>query len=291
LAIAAPNKRFVKVNPGFCEILGYSEDELTSQNFDHFVHPDDVDGTLKEFDDTVSGHRHSNSYINRWITKSGEIRYISWNSSDVFGEDVFVFAFGRDVTDRKLAEQEIVEANKKLKTAQEIAQLGYWEHDLETDELYWSEEVYNIWGLQPEDEVLTIDQFKKSIHPGDIERFDKEQENALSGGGEIDIEYRILLSDGSGKWVHEIGNTISDKEGKNIAFEGTVQDITEKKELELLLKQTNRLALVGSWEIKIRDEGDHVMYWSELTRDILEVEEEYDPTLTDGFEFYQGESR
>lgn len=291
LAITASNNHFVKVNPGFSEILGYSEEELTFQNFENFVHPDDRLDTLKEYEETVSGERQSNNYINRWITKTGDIRYISWSSSDLFGEDDFVFAFGRDVTDLKLAEQEIVEANQKLKTAQEIAHLGYWEHDLETNKLFWSEEVYNIWGLDPDQHDQTIEDFRKSIHPDDLEYFDTQQEIAISGDDDLDIEFRIILPDGTIKWVHEIGSTANSEGGKSIIFEGTVQDITEKKELELLLKQTTRLAKVGSWEFKVRDNEDDSMYWSELTREIFEVDKNYKPTLNSGFEFYEKESK
>ncbi|WP_103665008.1 PAS domain S-box protein [Gracilimonas amylolytica] len=240
LAIAASNNRFIKVNPGFCELMGYSEEELTSQNFQTFIHPDDLDDTNKEYEETVTGERNANNYINRWITRSGDTRYISWRSSEVFGEDNFVFAFGRDVTDRKIVEQQIIETNKKLKTAQEIASLGYWELNLKSRDLYWSDEVFRIWGLDPTQEPLVFEDFRNTVHPEDLDAFDAQQSAAISGEEALDIEHRIILPDGTVKWVHEIGKIIHNKKGQPILFEGTVQDITERKKARKALEKLNR---------------------------------------------------
>ena len=240
LAIATSNNRFIKVNPGFCELMGYTEKELTSQNFQTFIHPEDLKDTKKEYEETVSGERQADNYINRWITRSGDVRYISWRSSEVFGEDNFVFAFGRDVTDRKIVEQQIIETNKKLKTAQEIASLGYWELNLKSRDLYWSDEVFRMWGLDPTQEPLAYENFRDTVHPDDLDDFDTHQSAAISGKEALDIEHRIILPDGTVKWVHEIGKIIHNKKGQPILFEGTVQDITERKKARKALEKLNR---------------------------------------------------
>ncbi|MTI88772.1 MAG: PAS domain S-box protein [Balneolaceae bacterium] len=114
LAIASPNGHFTKVNPTFCEMMGYSEEELTSQPFKNFIHPDDIGDTMEEYNVTITGKRHANHFVNRYITKSGEHIWISWTSSDVFNEDGLVFAFGRNVT-QQIKNEKAIKASLKEK--------------------------------------------------------------------------------------------------------------------------------------------------------------------------------
>ncbi|HEY0670372.1 MAG TPA: PAS domain S-box protein [Sphingobacteriaceae bacterium] len=150
-----------------------------------------------------------------------------------------IACFSRDITEKKLSQQQLISTNEKLKTAQKIAKLGYWEFDLESNYLYWTEEVYNIWGVNPNTFELTFDNFYKTVHPDDIARFDLANERSIIGFEPYNIEHRIVLNDGSIKWVHEKGEIIRNKNGNAIRFEGSVQDITENKLAEKALKESN----------------------------------------------------
>ena len=144
---------------------------------------------------------------------------------------IAVACSSRDITAEKEHENELISINKKLATAQQIAQLGYWELDMNYQTLFWSHEVYKIWGL-PSTAVISFDVFANTIHPDDREKFDAANKRAFSGDGKMDIEHRIILPGDVIKHVHEKGELVYDDAGIAIHFEGTVQDITARKLVE-----------------------------------------------------------
>lgn len=139
-----------------------------------------------------------------------------------------IACYSRDMTAYKLYEKQILDINTKLETAQQIAQLGYWELDLNRQTLYWSKEVYHIWNADPATFAVNFNSFYESIHPDDRADFDVRQKAAMKGEGVLDYEHRIILPDGSIKYVHEKGSLIFDEKGIPLKFEGTVQDVTER---------------------------------------------------------------
>jgi len=143
-----------------------------------------------------------------------------------------VACYSRDITAYKSYENKLIDINKKLQTAQQIAHLGYWEVDLVTENLYWSDEVYKIWGVTSLNFEASSTNFFNSIHPDDKLSFDLHQKAALAGECKLDIEHRILLPNNTVKYVHELGELIYSEEGNPIRLEGTVQDITERKVAE-----------------------------------------------------------
>ncbi len=86
------------------------------------------------------------------------------------GETIAIVGSLTDITEQKKAEEKIKEANKKLKSAQDIAKLGYWELNLETDDIYWSDQTYNIWEFGFNKDI-TLDLILERMHPEDREHF------------------------------------------------------------------------------------------------------------------------
>lgn len=132
-----------------------------------------------------------------------------------------------DITEKDRIFQQLKENETKLLTAQKIAKVGYWQSFPGTKSLYWSDEVYEIWGLDKSKIILDYEYLVKSIHPDDLNAFIISREKALSGEEDHDIRHRILMPDGSIKWVHAKGNLMRDENGEILLLEGTVQDITE----------------------------------------------------------------
>ncbi|MDP3469430.1 MAG: PAS domain S-box protein [Daejeonella sp.] len=132
-----------------------------------------------------------------------------------------------DITEKDRMFQQLKENETKLLTAQKIARVGYWQSVPDTKFLYWSDELYEIWGLDKSKVKLDYDYLISSIHHEDRKAFLASRKKALNGEGDHDIRHRILLPDGSIKWIHAKGNLIRDENGKILVFEGTTQDITE----------------------------------------------------------------
>jgi PAS domain S-box-containing protein len=154
------------------------------------------------------------------------------NNEEVIG----VACRGRDITQKSIYHQKLLTVNDQLETAQQIAKLGYWSHDLRTDVLFWSKEVYMIFGVEDQSLGLSSSTFFHHIHTDDKNEFRKQQDLVLNGVAPLQYEYRIVLPNGEIKYVIQKGAVIYDDAKNPLRIEGTIQDITEAKKAELALK-------------------------------------------------------
>lgn len=155
-----------------------------------------------------------------------------------------------EVRERKIIEQNLRISEKLLKEAQTIAKIGHWELNLKTGDLDWSDEIYRIFGLQPQGFIATYEALIEKIHPDDREKVNTIFKESVEKQSQYQVEHRILLSDASEKWVLEKGHTEYNDQGEPVRSVGTVQDITEIKLLRGILP-------ICSFCKKIRDnQGD-----------------------------------
>lgn len=150
-----------------------------------------------------------------------------------------VACYSRDITERRRFKTQLIDINKKLTTAQEIGKIGYWEIDLITEELFWSDEVFVIWEVDKHQFELNMQTYKGSIHREDIEDFHKAMHASLNQFVPLDFEHRINLPSGDIKWVHGRGQIILNENKQPITFEGTVQDINKEKLAQIELEEQN----------------------------------------------------
>lgn len=143
-----------------------------------------------------------------------------------------------DITERKQAVQELRESEARLNEAQRIAQIGSWELDLITNTIFWSDEIYRMFDLKPQQFSPTYEAFLDTIHPDDRAFVDKAYAESVKNKTPYDIIHRLLLKDGTLKFINERCKTFYDDAGKAVRSIGTVQDITERKKAEERLKKT-----------------------------------------------------
>lgn len=180
------------------------------------------------------------------------------------------------------------ESKLKLVNAAKIAKIGFWEVDLNNDENHWSDEVYKICEKDRKTFKNTSENIRSLVHPDDLDAFVKTHEEFIYNNKEIDHKFRILINDNV-KWIHEIGEVIYSKKGKPIYSQGTIQDITDKKKVEMLLDKATDLAKVGSWEVDLKS---NTVFWSPMTKRIYEVDENYTPEPEKVIKFFkEGYSR
>ncbi|MDZ7756600.1 PAS domain S-box protein [Rhodohalobacter sp.] len=244
IALTAQDGKFVSVNPAFCEITGYSEEELTSTPYQEFVHPDDLKETKKEYEETISGERNADNYINRWRTKSGDYRWISWSSSDLFGEDNLVFIFGRDVT-------QTMKLKNLLHQTSELAKIGSWEMYLGEDQPshYWSKTTRDIMEVEPDYSPSLPENYDYYIGES-RDAIEHAVMAALESGTPFDLQLEINTAKGNKKWVRCKGETEFEN-GRCVRLFGSFQDITDKvlAEQEILKSEQRFRSLV-------QDSGD-----------------------------------
>ncbi len=124
----------------------------------------------------------------------------------------------------------------RLSQAQRVAHLGNWERDIFSNKLYWSDEIYHIFGLEPQTFGATYEAFLKSVHPKDRTYVTNAVDRALHENKLYSIDYRIILPDGTERAVHEQGQAVFDETGKAIGMHGIVQDITKRKKDEAKIR-------------------------------------------------------
>ncbi len=174
-------------------------------------------------------------------TRDGQIRWIEHACQPVKDEQGNFIGFrasNRDITERKMAEEALIKSEESLEEAQRIAHLGNWNWNIVTNELHWSDEIYRIFGLKPNEFGASYDAFLKTVHPEDRKAVKEAVNNSLADPAvKYSIEHRVVWPDGSERIVHERGKVTFDSESNPIRMIGTVHDITELKKSEDALKK------------------------------------------------------
>lgn len=127
------------------------------------------------------------------------------------------------------------QANEKtaaLEEAQALTHLGSWQWDITTNIISWSDELYRIYGMQPQERLVSFSEFLLLIHPNDRDRVSEVISTAFKRGEPFEFEHRITLPDGSERILHGMGKVVKDSSGNPARMLGTSQDITEQKQLE-----------------------------------------------------------
>ncbi|MDB5340711.1 MAG: hypothetical protein JWN70_6330 [Planctomycetaceae bacterium] len=139
--------------------------------------------------------------------------------------------------DRERALEKLKQSERRFAEAQSAAHIGSWERDLRTNEVTWSDELYRIFGLIPNEVELSYQLFLKSLFPEDLSRICVLGEEAIREHRHFSCDYRIVLADGSIRVVHDQGGVILNEAGEPIRLVGTAQDVTELRQAEQELKR------------------------------------------------------
>ncbi|MEX1190473.1 MAG: PAS domain S-box protein [Brumimicrobium sp.] len=225
-AVANSEGRFVKVNKAFVDLLGYEEEVLLSKSFIDFVHPDDVESTLKEYEGTKGNIRTAFKFENRYLTKSGEYKWISWSSSKGLRESSLSLAYGLDITEAK-------ELESLLNNATELARIGGWEVDLVNNVHNWSKVTKDILEVEPDfkpNKYKAIEFYSKDFK----NLIENHVESLIKRGDSFDLEVKIVTAKENERWIRVVGDS-EFLNGRCIKIFGSIQDIHIRKMAELRL--------------------------------------------------------
>jgi PAS domain S-box-containing protein len=145
-----------------------------------------------------------------------------------------------ELAERCRVEMALREREDRLKEAQQIAHLGSWELTLPTNTLLWSDEIYRIFEIDPQRFEATYEAFLEAIHPDDRAMVNQAYTDSLKNRTPYTIVHRLLMADGRIKYVQEQCQTFYDEQSQPIRSMGTVQDITERKQAEIALADSER---------------------------------------------------
>jgi len=147
----------------------------------------------------------------------------------------------RALAQRRRADAMVRQLNARLSDAQRIARLGSWNLDLRSNELHWSNEIFEIFGIDPQRFDASFEAFIETIHPDDRDMVLAHYQESIDNDVPYDIEHRIVRNDdGTVRWVREHCAHRRDRTGAVVESLGTVHDITKLKEAELRLSEANQ---------------------------------------------------
>jgi len=229
----------LSVNPSTAKTLGFSVEELLQMNLQDILAPK-VKKLFQRYLGTIKRWGQAEGELSLQ-TKTGEI--IVWEYKNTLRTEgvtqPIVRSMARDITDRKLTEQALRESKSILSRAEEIAHIGSWKWDFINNKLSWSEEMYRIFGVDDTEKELDLAKIIQSrIHPEDKPAVEASNESVIQQNNPVPLEYRVVLPDGRVRTVWAEGKLVNDDNGRPTALTGYVQDITERKEAERALVES-----------------------------------------------------
>lgn len=218
------------LNPAAARSLELTAAACVGRRLFDFLHPEDRQRVEAELSDGVARQSTSVTLESRFVGGSGQILELLWRFNLRYdgGRLAAINAIARDIRDRKRIEQSLREREAGLAEAQRIAHLGNWDLDVRTEGLSWTDEVYRIFGLTPQEFKANRAAFFDRVHPDDAAYVARENEAALTNERPYSIEHRIIRPSGEVRHVFQKAEVTFDEDGAPVRFFGTVQDITER---------------------------------------------------------------
>lgn len=266
------------------DVTGYEPEELNSQSnrLLEMVHPEDREMVLLKREELKNiPDNEIISYKYRFLKKDGHYRWLR-NFESVFrrsetGAVTETIGIILDVDREHRAVDALKENEMVFKRAEAIMQIGSYTWEIAGNKLKWSDELYRIYGLDPEKDEISFEMIESFNNPEDTALVREQYRKAIAAKEPFDFFYRITARDGTEKILQGRGEMILDERGEVKAVIGTAQDVTERQTLlrklahsESIHRQAEELTKMGSWTWDLKTNQTE---WSEQMYQIYEIEE------------------
>lgn len=260
MTLTSLDRRLTRVNQRFCEIIGYTEDELIGRNVNEFIHPDDLDEDLQHTENLIHSQSATYTAEKRYLHKDGRIVWVNVSISVLLSENNIpesFIALAEDITRHKIAIETVRQNEARLRQIMEIAQIGIWEWNASDNITRWQGDMFRIYGISPEEFTGDNDFYLEYMHPDDLEANRLHMEENLARAPHISdlsdefdyvphnfepnpIELRVQRTDGSLRYVLGDSIFLLDDNENIVRRLGFVLDITDQKLAEATLSQKNQ---------------------------------------------------
>ena len=288
IVVADDQGNYSFVNQAAAQMFGYTEKQLLEMNVGQ-IRTSIPENAAELYAKYLEKGKEIGEF--QFLHSSGEKRIAKYHAVRI--RDNFHLSILTDVTDEKAISEELQKYTDRLERAQEIGKTGTWNLDIATGDLEWTEQTYNIFGIEPGMPV-NLERFFALVHPDDADSVSLAWDEALNGK-EYDVIHRTLVGDQL-KWVREKAEVTFDESGNALEALGISQDITEQKKLEeerqrleLIMAEAGNLANIGGWDLEL---STMTSYYSDQTKRIygLPLDEDPPPGI-EGMKFYPKEAQ
>ena len=246
----AKTGQLFRVNQKYCDIVGYTQEEMVGTTFMEITHPDDLQLCLDNMERRMRGEIRDSTIEKRYVRKDGSIVWVNLTLSPMWGvgeKPTYHIAVVEDITRRKQVEEALRESKKDLDKAQSIAHIGSWSRDLKTGQGQWSDEMYRTHGLMPgSPEHPTHEDFLSRVHPADRGYIDEMMKKAVEERGSFEYEFRTVPINGSERIIHSRGEVECDDARVPVRRFGTNQDVTEMRHLQTKLVEGQKMEAIAT---------------------------------------------
>ena len=231
--------RLLRVNRSFCDIVGYSADELQQLNFGEITHPDDIGPDMALLRETLAGQRDTYTLEKRYRHKQGHWVWVQLTVAlvrEADGSPDYFISVVQDLSAQKATEEALRTSERLMQQAQTLAGLASWEGDVPADRFRTQDNSYQQLGL-PWAEFSGRDMLALT-HTSDQDRIRRDWTDAVKGLRPYNAIYRAKL-DGEDRWFSVRAEFERDAEGRALRAFGVTQDITQQKRAEQEIRRLN----------------------------------------------------
>jgi PAS domain S-box-containing protein len=231
--------RVISWNAGAERIKGYHEAEILGQHFSRFYVPEEIAAGKPEEQLRIASAT-GRSEDEGWRVRKDGTRFVAGVLITALRDDegklIGFCKLTRDITERKQAEEELRRSEAYLVEGQRISHTGSWAWSATSGELFWSLEHFRIFGLDPEKTKATREIAFQMMHPNDRTPTEQAFQRAVQERSEFSSDFRLVLADGTIRYIHSLGHPVYSASGELSEYVGTVLDLTERKRAEEALR-------------------------------------------------------
>lgn len=241
LCIAGFDGYLKVVNPAWTRLLGWSEQELLSQPWESFLHPDDVEAFANRIADKKAGKK-SSTHENRLRCKDGSYRWLSWNTHP-FTEEGVMYSVARDITDARRAAEEASQANERLKKLTDQVPGVVYQYLLRPDGTscfpFASDGIEAIYGVRPDDVKDDATMVFERLHPEDLENVRQAIFESAANQTLFHARFRVKFPDGTVSWRKCDARPERLDDGSTLWY-GIITDISSEVALHTMVRMSER---------------------------------------------------
>ncbi|HEY9851922.1 MAG TPA: PAS domain S-box protein [Leptolyngbyaceae cyanobacterium] len=233
-------------SPQYLQMLGYEPDELphTVETWEQLVHPDDMCWVKELLAQYLQNKAVCYQFDYRLQTKSGEWKWIADYGKvvarDEKGNPLRMIGTHQDINDRKIMEAALRHSEEQRRLALDLSHLGFWDLHIPSGNLTWNDNHFKLLGLPASSTAPNYQDWRNCIHPEDVEYSEENFLNSIKNHIDYGSEYRVVHPDGSVHWLMARGRAIYDEDNQPLRSLGVILDISERKEMEASLQESDR---------------------------------------------------